>query len=110
MQKLLMNKKAQLSNGVISGLGIILAAVVIFGLIGIIGSFMGLIQTNVDSSLSNTSKAWNNSQEAQSAQQTLFQKLGLVALVIIIVLILSLIIGIVGVFLYLGRSKTGTVG
>jgi len=110
MQKLMSDKKGQLSNGVIAGLGVVLGAVVIFGLIGIIGAFMGLIQGEIDKDLTAGSWAANNSLLAQESQGELFDKLPLVALVIVIVLILSLIIGIVGVFLYMGRGRTGTIG
>lgn len=102
-----MGKNKRGNSNMMSGLRGILAAVIFFGLIGIVGAIFGLIQSDVDDELTENTTAWNNSQDAQSAQGKIFSKLGLVGTVIIFTFILILILGVVGYFMagnYMGGN------
>jgi hypothetical protein len=95
MRSLVESKKGNSGNA-------LLAWIIIFGLIGLVGSIFGLIQSSVEDEIvtevGNDSWAYNNSQDAQEAQGKIFGKLGLVATVVILSLVLMLVLGIVAYF------------
>jgi len=91
----------------------LLGWVILFGLIGLVGSIMGLIQTDVDSDVvdeaGNTSWAYNNSQKAQEAQGKIFGKLPLVGTIVVLSLVLMLVLGVVAYFRQ-GQGQSASMG
>jgi len=93
----------------VNGLQVLLAAIVFFGLMGLVGGILGLIQDDIDSELNSTSQAHYNLANASVAQGNIFERLGLIGTVIVLVFILILILGVVGYFLA-GKYTSGQYG
>lgn len=91
MLPMLKNKKGNSGDA-------LLGWIIIFGLIGIIGAIMGMIQSDISADLDNESIEAENLQLAAEAQGKIFGKLPLVGTVVVLSIVLMLVLGIVSYF------------